>query len=264
MKLEKWYLDAVFPDGRVWVGYQAWLRLWGCPAIPWVSGREMLPNGQARTVSAWKELAEPRLRNGEWRWRGPDGFAARWEPMERCVESSLGSDDEFRVRWRCLAPQAAVTRTLTNGCAKRAGQNIIACGTGYVEHLELETTRRDVPFRSLWWGHARVGESSLVWIRWGRGRDLCLVLENGVKVPGELETLAQGGVRIRTARGTWGTGTGQKLCDRDVRRAFPRWLVWLARGMAPLREVKIAGPVQLKTDAAEFTGTGLWEEVRWA
>jgi hypothetical protein len=71
-------------------------------------------------------------------------------------------------------------------------------------------------------------------------------------------------VRVDTDHGQWETGSGRTLCDRDVRRAFPRWLVWLAGGMAPSREIKTAGPVRLRTALGEFIGSGVWEEVRWA
>lgn len=133
-----------------------------------------------------------------------------------------------------------------------------------MEHLQIETDRPDLPFRELEWGRAHAAESSLVWIRWGRGRELSLLLENGAQVNGKLETFSKGGARARTEHGEWETGSGHALCDRDARRSFPRWLVWLARGMAPSRELKMAGPARLRTASGDFTGSGVWEEVRWA
>jgi hypothetical protein len=67
-----------------------------------------------------------------------------------------------------------------------------------------------------------------------------------------------------TRHGEWETGGGRRLCDRDTRRCFPRWLVWLARGLAPAREIKMAGPARLRTASGTFTGSGIWEEVQWA
>jgi hypothetical protein len=286
MLLEKWYLDAVFPDGTVWFGYRARLRLWRWLSIPWASGCELQPDGRARTVAPWKVLPEPRLRAGRWHWQGPDGFQARWAPVCRAVESPLGSDDQFRVRWNCLAPRATVTRVVADG-AGRARAGAPAHGTGYLEHLQIQTTGPHPPFRELWWGHAAAGDSSLVWIRWKGGRDLGLVFEDGMLVPGKIEvgsaytnrtnlheakgpqrlggpaTIPGGGARIETGRGIWQTECGRVLCDRDVRRAFPRWLVWLAGGMAPAREVKMAGSVRLRSGSGEFTGAGVWEEVQW-
>ena len=44
-----------------------------------------------------------------------------------------------------------------------------------------------------------------------------------------------------------------------------RWppLMWLAGGMAPLRERKMAGPASLSTASGELRGSGIWEEVKW-
>ena len=266
MLLDKWYLDAVFPDGAVWFGYRARLGLWICPAIPWASGCEVPPNGQERIVSrlGWKEWSAPALENGQWVWQGPDGFHARWAPSGPGADCLLASEDHLRVRWNCLAPKAAVTRFNGGQTCKAAGASAISRGLGYVEHLQIETDRTALPFRELRWGRAHAGESSLVWIRWGRGRELSLLLENGAQVSGRLETFPNGGARVQTGQGEWETGSGRPLCDRDMRRSFPRWLVWLAGGMAPAREIKMAGPVRLRAASGDFTGSGIWEEVQWA
>ena len=255
MLLEKWYLDAVFPDGTVWFGYHAQLQLMRGLRIPWAAGSEFAAGCREHKITCWKSLAAPRLENGQWQWNGPDGFGGRWKPAGHAIESALGSDERFRVNWNCVAPRATVTRN--------QGDEVTSQGTGYVEHLRLESSRPALPFRNLWWGRAHAGNASLVWIRWKEGRELCLLFEDGVKVDGQLETLFDGGVRIHTAQGCWETGKGRPLCDRDVRRSFPRWLVWLTGKMAPARELKLAGPVQFRTHATEFTGTGIWEEVRW-
>lgn len=266
MRLDKWYLDAVFPDGTVWFGCRARLGLWKCPAIPWASGCEVLPNGQRRDVSrlGWRQLRKPRLDNGQWLWRGPDGFHARWEPSAPGEDCMLAWDEQLRVRWNCLAPKATVTRINGDAVGNTATSGAAPRGLGYVEHLRMETDRPELPFRELWWGRAHAGESSLVWIRWGRGRELSLLLENGARVDGKLETFPNGGARVRTEYGQWDTGSGRPLCDRDLRRCLPRWLVWLARGMAPAREIKMAGPARPRTASGDYTGSGVWEEVRWA
>jgi hypothetical protein len=176
----------------------------------------------------------------------------------------LASEDHLRVRWNCLAPKATVTRMISDELGRAAGGGAVSHGIGYVEHLQIETDKPSLPFRELEWGRAHAAESSLVWIRWGRGRELSLLLENGAQVNGKLETFSKGGARVRTEHGEWETGSGHPLCDRDARRSFPRWLVWLARGMAPSRELKMAGPARLRTASGDYTGSGVWEEVRWA
>jgi hypothetical protein len=265
MRLDKWYLDAVFPDGTVWFGCRARLGLWICPVIPWACGCKVPANGRGRDVSrlGWKELAKPRLENGQWVWIGPDGFHARWEPSGPGADCALASDARLRVRWNCLAPKATVTR-IHNGEIGKAARKSAVPGIGYVERLQVATDRPDLPFRELFWGRAHAGKSSLVWIHWGRGRELTLLLENGAQVNGKLETLSNGGIRARTALGEWETAGGSLIWDRDTRLCLPRWLVWLARGMAPAREIKMVGRVRLRTAAGDFTGPAVWEEVQWA
>jgi hypothetical protein len=263
MRLDKWYLDAVFPDGAVWYGYRARLRLGSWWSIPWASGCEVFPNGRMRTVGCFKVLAEPRLENGQWVWTGPDGFDARWVPQGSGLDTVLASERRLRVRWNCLAPRAAVTRIL-GGEIRNTSEGEASHGFGYVEHLEIETDGPGLPFRELWWGRAHAGESSLVWIRWGRGRELSLLLENGVRVKGGLETHSQGDVLVRTDFGEWKIVNGRPFCDRDARRSFPPWLVWLTRGLAPASEIKRTGPVRLRSVLGEVTGSGVWEEVGWA
>lgn len=260
MCLDKWYLDAVFPDGTVWFGYRAQLRLWCWPKISWVSGCEVPPRGPERSISRWQKLDEPILESGQWRWAGPDGFQARWRPSAPGRECLLATDEQLTIRWNCRAPMAAVTRI---GAAGQHGNQAAVEGLGYLEHLQIETSRPCLPFRELRWGRAHASGSSLVWIHWGRGRDLSLLLENGVRVRGEFGPFATGGMHVETDWGEWQTGNVRLLCDRDVRRSFPPWLVWLVKGLAPARETKMTGAVRLRTGADEFAGSAIWEEVKW-
>ncbi|SPE55374.1 hypothetical protein SBV1_2170018 [Verrucomicrobia bacterium] len=205
--------------------------------------------------------AEPCLENEQWQWRGPDGFQARWHPFAPKIELVLAAEDRFRVSWDCLAPGAAVKRTLGNGSGSSAAQDSLSPGLGYLEHLRIESTRSELPFRKLRWGRAHAGHSSLVWIHWARGRDLSVVCEDGVQVDGRIELLPEGGVRVQTTRGEWETGRAKPL--GDLRHLFPRWLFRLAPGMVPVQERKMTGPVRLKTNSGEVTGSGVWEEVEW-
>lgn len=263
MVLDKWYLDTVFPDGTVWFGYRAWFRPWRGPHVAWAAGCEVLPDGRQRKTSRWKQLTVPRLENGQWRWRGPDGFEARWKPCCPGVQSELGSSKRFRVRWRCVAPRAAVTRTRRSQTGCFDGQIAASNGLGYIEHLRIELAGFQMPFRDLWWGRAHAGPACLVWIRWGHGRDLWLVFENGIGVNAEFQPRPDGNLCIQTPLGLWETQGRNEICDRNVRRSFPRWLVWLAGGMAPVREHKMSGLVRLHTPSSTFDGTGIWEEVKW-
>jgi hypothetical protein len=265
MRLDKWYLDAVFPDGAVWFGCRARLGLWKFPAIPWSCGSELLLNRQVRNISrlGWKELDKPSLDNAQWSWRGPDGFHARWEPSGPGTDCVLASEDRFRVRWNCLAPKATVIRINGAKIENAPGESSPARGIGYVERLQISANLPTLPFRQLFWGRAHAGNSSLVWIRWGRGRDLSLLLENGARVHGTLDTSQKGAIRAQTDLGEWETLGAVTLCDRDTRLCFPRWLVCLARGMAPAREIKMTGPVRLRSPSGDFSGSAIWEEVSW-
>ena len=164
------------------------------------------------------------------------------------------------MRWRCVVPRAVVTRVQGR---QVDGPEAASTGLGYIEHLQIQCAGSQMPFRDLWWGRAHAGPSSLVWIRWGRGRDLWVVFENGISVNAEFEPRRDGDVCIRTPLGVWETEARQALCDRNVRRSFPSWLVWLTGEVAPLREHKLAGLIRLRTASSDFDGSGIWEEVTW-
>ena len=180
------------------------------------------------------------------------------------METELAAGDGFRVRWNAVAPRAEVERIEQGGQSHSvASVAKPGRGLGYVEHLRLESAHLKLPFRQLRWGRAHAGEFSLVWIHWSRGRDLSLLVENGARAEGRIETLADGAVKVQTQFGQWATEHGRVLCDREVRRAFPRWLVMLTGGMAPVQELKVAGRVRLTSGGKETEGTGIWEEVSW-
>ena len=179
MLLEKWYLDALFPDGTVWFGYRAWLRFWKFRPLHWCASHELLPDGTVRKVSHWTQLPAPARENGAWNWTGPDSFTARWKPTAPGIESVVADDEDLHMSWKCVAPRASVERfsagTLRTSIPSCDGvQQAIAHGTGYLECLRVQSTRAGLPFRNLWWGRAHAGESNLVWLRWKRGRDLSL------------------------------------------------------------------------------------------
>jgi len=135
-------------------------------------------------------------------------------------------------------------------------------GVGYLEHLHVNSKKMRLPFRKLWWGRAHAGQSSVVWIRWGNGRELNLVIEDGVQARGSLESMPNGGMRIETARGQWETGNNCRL--EGLGHSLPGWLLRLGKRMAPAKEVKRSGPVCFRTGTGAFTGSALWEEVEWA
>jgi hypothetical protein len=257
MVVDKWYLDAVFPDGTIWIGYRASLRLWKCPPLFWTCGTLISPDGKERRITRWKKMAAPRFEGNHWHWQGPDGFQGRWEAFAPGFDTELAAEGQCKVRWNCIVPKATVTRVSEDAKMTNAD------GTGYIEHLQIEVSKAGLPFRELWWGRAHAGPSSLVWIRWSRGRDLTLLVENGAPVNGRLESLGDGRVRAHTPSGEWETGTRGTLCDRNLRRSFPRLLVWLTGGLAPVREQKMCGPVRHRNAVGEFNGTGIWEEVEW-
>lgn len=262
MKLEKWYLDAVLEDGTVWYGYQARLKLPGCPTIPWVCGHTIRPdgNGRVQARASWRPWPAPSCENGIWHWTGPDGLQATWEPTSGGSASPLGSDDQFQVHWNCVVPGALVRCQISNA----DGSLRELSGTGYIEHMQLETRGISLPFKTLLWGRAHAGGSSLVWIRWMAGRDCTFVLENGRPVEGKLDARPDGSVLVRTASGEWLVRRTTHLCDRDVRTSFPGWLVKLVGRIVPHRELKLTGTAVLRDSYQTHSGSGIWEEVQWA
>ena len=259
MKLEKWYLDAVLDDGTVWYGYQARLKLPGYPTMPWVCGYTVRPDGSQFSRARWRSWPAPACVKGIWQWTGPDGFQAAWEPTSDGSASPLGSDDQFQVHWNCVVPGAVVRCRIpdADGTLRKVS------GTGYIEHMRLET-HGALPFKELQWGRAHAGGSSLVWIRWAAGKDCTFLLENGRPIGGQIEASSDGSVHVRTATGEWWAQHTKPLCDRDVRTSFPGWLVRLAGRTVPQRELKLTGTAVLRNSIASHAGTGIWEEVQWA
>jgi len=259
MTLDKWYLDAVFPDGSAWYGYRALIRFGYFPPVHFASSHSVSASGKGTEITRWPEIREPACDGNSWEWIAPGGFRGHWQPVRsRGEELELSRDSDLKIHWSCLAPDARFDR-LDPGKKEPGG----ASGSGYIERLQVQSGRRALPFRSLRWGHANAGDASLVWIQWARGKDLSLILENGVQVPGSIEEMPDGGVKVQTASSCWETLPGKTICDRDVRKSFSWMLVWLARGLAPSREMKILGNVRRKCGAQTWMGSGIWEHVLW-
>jgi hypothetical protein len=67
-------------------------------------------------------------------------------------------------------------------------------GRGYAEVLEMTVAPWSLPMRQLRWGRAISARQSLVWIQWLGGRDLQVVVRNGL--PAAAVEIGEGEVRL--------------------------------------------------------------------
>jgi hypothetical protein len=202
-------VDCVADDGTAWIGYWGDVR-WGSLHVRFVSS---LVHADGQTITVNRVCADPEPLRDE------DGV--QWSSPSLGIELALapriaGSETELHdgVVWRCVAPSADAVVRLPGRTLR---------GLGYAEVLEMRVAPWSLPLRQLRWGRAISMGQSLVWIQWKGGKDLQVVVRDGLRV----EAVEIGETEVRLADGARLT-----LSERAPLREDR-----LANTLAPLRAI---------------------------
>jgi hypothetical protein len=181
MRIEKWYLDSVTPDGAGLIAYAARVVLGPLSAavsegLEWRAG---IPSVRSRTVLGGRL---PTVNANEVMWENRRlGIEGRWQSGATTLPTVILHDEPAgKIEWTCLHPAAATTVNVG-----REHRN----GRGYAERLVLTLPPRKLPIRELRWGRFIAAEQSCIWIRWEGPvvRNWCF--HNGALVEAEMPDL---------------------------------------------------------------------------
>lgn len=236
MRIEKWYLDSVTPDGAGLIAYAARVDLGPFSAgfsegLEWRAG-----NPAVRSRTRLGGLL-PSTRDNEIKWGNRKlGIEGRWQAGAAALPTViLHEEPAGRIEWTCLRP--AATTMVRVGREHRNG-------LGYAERLVLTLPPRKLPIRELRWGRFIAAEQSCVWIRWQGpvDRNWCFYLGGAVEaMMPDLHLLTWPGHRLQLETGIV-LRTG-RLADTVFAGAGPlRWLLparvrnlqetkWCSRGV---------------------------------
>lgn len=169
--LRKWYFDAVDAQGRVVIGYAAWLRL---GVLRWrYSGLLVRQLGcSATTRSKFGAAREPSVHRDGVDWA--------------CEELGVTG------RWRATSGKGGVRRTLAPGVdwdavLPSSHAEVEICGerwsgVGYVECMEMRVPPWRLPIDELRWGRWIGERTSIVWIEWKQRETMRCVICDGCTV----------------------------------------------------------------------------------
>jgi hypothetical protein len=159
-RLEKWYIDVVSSEGRARIAYIAQLSM-GALHLKYASVLRV----DGRHIGAESTLRGVTLPEGQspLRWRcDPLQVAVALTPAASPLAARVLDTAEGGIDWCCFAPRAKVV--FHEGAAAIEG-------TGYAELLTMTIPPWSLPWESLRWGRAHVGERTLVWLELeGQGR----------------------------------------------------------------------------------------------
>jgi hypothetical protein len=199
-ELDKWYLDAVSPDGRAVIAYRASMR-WGLFRIGYSAVILRDQDGRLEDRRAAASGSEVVATPGTWSWEsGALRFGGVWSAVSPGLERVLLTTGEGGIRWACVAPAAEVE--VRQGRASWRGR-------GYVERLTMTLPPWRLPIDRLVWGRWVGGSASVVWIVWEGPHPLSLVVVDGREDPG---------ARVTGAGVTLGDGRRLTLARRAVLR----------------------------------------------
>lgn len=172
--LDKYYFDAVAPDGRCFIGYSALLR-WGLLCLRYHGGIWMNARGEVRTTGRFFAFPQPVIEEDRLTWATPHGTGTWSGPsIDRALR--LLDDKDGHVSWEPHQYRTAATIP--------EGPFGALTGTGYTERLRMDIPPWRLPIRALHWGRFHGGRNDLVWIRWEGPHPLLVLILNGEEVNG--------------------------------------------------------------------------------
>ena len=156
--LNKWYLDAVDPDGRALIGYSGEIG-WNKWRIPYSSLLTALPEQPIAFNSRWRHNHWPEDNDASLHWTDPGlHISAQWTRQTPAIRELLFENASGKVEWDCRFPCAET--------AIQLGDAQVLRGFGYAERLCLTLPPWQLPLHTLRWGRFCAAEHSLVWIEW--------------------------------------------------------------------------------------------------
>jgi hypothetical protein len=257
MKLVKWYLDLVTPEGTALIAYAAFLR-WGVIRIHYASTLLVHPGSTPREETAWSGVVPPH-RDSEgvvFDHRGL-GLHGEWRSVAEPVAATLLDGVAGRLQWDCMIPSATVT-------ARLRGEPME--GRGYVECLTMTCPPQALPLRTLRWGRFTSEHHAVVWIGWQGGPPRQWVWLDGTPQPdarigdSEIGGMSEGATLDLTPV--------RELCDRRALQVLSRRLPALdSIPLGPLKNLRetkrlAQGTLRLGSEP-EDRGWALHERVTW-
>jgi hypothetical protein len=250
--LEKWYMDAVDPQGRAFIGYHAGIRFKKLRVT--YSGCIRAEHGAVYQRSSFREPSVLFHHDGCLNW-STRSVKAEWHSTGSPVQEILLKSDDGDINWTCFFPEAAQI-----GYRKKD----VLHGTGYAEKLVMSIPPWKLPINELRWGRFISATHKLVWIEWRGPHPKCLVVYNGTRITEAL---------IEDDRIAWGNSTliiseKKELRSGSVLSTVFSPFRWLKRYF-PLRLLRTRetkwlskGTFQNGTAAGE-SGWAIHEKVEW-
>lgn len=252
MRVEKWYLDCVTPDGAGMIGYAARiglgpLALQCSETLLWRAGE---PADLNRTVLGGRLPAE--MPDGiVWRSRAVDANGL-WCPCGAGIPTvTLHEEAAGRIEWTCLCPAAQAIVSVGS---------IHLEGLGYVERLVMTLPPAKLPFRELRWGRFIAGGQSCIWIQWRGPIERSWCFHNGRAVDAAMpdrHELVWNGHRLRLDQGSI------LRAGRIAETAFHEAGLWrrlLPRAVGGIEETKwCSAGVLTDEQGREHTGWAIHE-----
>ena len=254
MRIEKWYLDSVTPDGAGVVAYTARVNfgpfaLQCSEVLEWPSGG---PSAGSR-VALGGPL--PTAAPDEIRWQNRAlHFEGKWQPGQSGIPPvALYEQPAGGISWTCLC--SAGQTTVKIGGDRRDG-------LGYAERLVLNLSPGRLPIGELRWGRFIAAEHSFIWIRWQGPVQGNWCFHDGRRVEAEmpdLHLLTWPGHQLRLDHGI--VIRSGRIAETAFKGAgLLRWL--LPASVRNLQEIKWCSPgILTSADGRQHHGWSIHEVV---
>lgn len=260
-RLQKWYLDAVDPDGQVFIGYWATLR-WGWLSLHYQGYLHQRRGEPTVHVNRFRKSAPPVEVEDRVDWQVP-GVACHWKKRSLPIRQLLLANEHGTVDWHTIMPSASAVIHFQESSTLN--------GLGYVEHLDMTIPPWKLPIQRLHWGRAISASDAVVWIRWeSHTHPLTLVHHvdaNGIAQTYQQDTsitqesVAFPGGHVRMSD-TVSLRTG--IISQTVFQHLG-WMKWFfPRSIQQLQETKWFSRSYVDSQQNTSTGWAIHEIVDWA